>query len=186
MRTPDAGCGCGCGCVGEAEQVDWPEPDKGAMRFLIGSGVWMLACGGYAVARRRPRWFPLWLAALVTWFTLCKYLICTRCENYGKACDFYYLGKWAARLFPAQPGRSLDTAGIIAEGGSAAVLQLLPALAALGSWRMFFTFAAALAANQGAQISICCRRCIRYSTDPWKRETCPSYKLAEKLFSTKG
>ena len=185
MRTPDAVCGCGCGCAGEAEQDDWPEPDKGAMRFLIASGVWMLAYGGYAVARRRPRWFPLWLAALVTWFTLCKYLICTRCENYGKACDFYYLGKWAARLFPAQPGRSLDTAGIIAEGGSVAVLQFLPALATLGSWRMFFTFIAALVTNQGAQISICCRRCIRYSTDPWKRETCPSYKLAEKLFPPK-
>ena len=83
------------------------------------------------VARRRPKWFPVWLAAFITWFTLCKYLICTRCENYGKACDFYYLGKWAARLFPAQPGKSLDAAGIIAEGGSVAILQLLPAIAAL-------------------------------------------------------
>ncbi len=173
-------CGCGGGVSSE-----WPAPDRGAMRFLIGSGVWMLARGGWVVASRRPRWFPLWLTALITWFTLCKYLICTRCENYGRACDFYYLGRLAARLFPPQPGRTLDKAGIIAEGGSVAVLEFLPALAALGSWRMFFSFLAALLTNQAAQLSICCRRCIQYSTDPWKAETCPSYKMAMKLYGGK-
>jgi hypothetical protein len=171
---------CGVEC---AECAESKEPDKWAMRFLIGSGVWMLAYGGYMVARRRPKWFPVWLAAFITWFTLCKYLICTRCENYGKACDFYYLGKWAARLFPAQPGKSLDAAGIIAEGGSVAILQLLPAIAALGDPKKFLGFLAALMTNQGAQVAICCRRCIKYSTDPWKADTCPSYKLAEKIFS---
>jgi hypothetical protein len=92
---------CGCGSEGE-----WPEPDPGRMRFLIGSGIAYVAFGGYVVARRRPKWLPLWLAALVTWFTLCKYLICTRCERYGEACDFYYLGRWAERLFERQPDRA--------------------------------------------------------------------------------
>lgn len=182
MNTRADGCGCGCGCGGETEQACWPGPDRGAMRFLIGSGVWMLACGGWVVARRRPKWLGLWLAALVTWFTVCKYLICTRCENYGEPCDFYYLGRWAAKMFKPQPDRTLDTAGIIAEGGSVAVLQFLPALAALGDRRMFFMFLASLLTNQGAQLSICCRRCIKYSTDPWKASTCPSYKLAQKMF----
>jgi len=152
------------------------------MRFLIGTGVAMLSYGGYVVARRRPKWLPLWLAALITWFTLCKYLICTRCENYSEACDFYYLGKLAAKMFPAQPGRTLDTAGIVAEGGSVAVLQFLPAIAALGKWRMLFMFLALLGLNQATQLNVCCRRCIQCSKDPWKRDTCPSYKLARKLY----
>lgn len=172
---------CACGCNSE-EAADWPEQDPAAMRFLIGTGVGMLAYGGYVVARRKPRWLPLWLAALVTWFTLCKYLICTRCEKYGEACDFYYLGKLAAKMFPAQPGRTLDTAGIIAEGGSVAVLQFLPAIAALGRWRMLATFLALLGVNQATQLRVCCRRCIQYSKDPWKRDTCPSYRLAQKLY----
>jgi hypothetical protein len=180
MNTNTCGCGCGCEATADGE---WPEQDKGAMRFLIGTGVAMLAYGGWVVARNRPKWLPLWLAALITWFTACKYLICTRCENYGKACDFYYLGKLAEKMFPPQPGRTLDTAGIVAEGGSVAVLQFLPAIAALGRWRMFLTFLALLGLNQATQLQVCCRRCIQYSQDPWKRDTCPSYRLAEKLFS---
>lgn len=178
MKT---GCGCGCGCEGEPS-ADWPEPDKGQMKFLIGSGIAYVAYGGYVVARRRPKWLPVWLAALVTWFTLCKYLICTRCERYGEACDFYYLGKWAARLFERQADRTLDTAGILAEGGSAAVLQLLPVMASIGKWRMMLRYLFLLLVGQYALLSVCCRKCIRYSTDPWKRKTCPSYRQAKWLF----
>jgi hypothetical protein len=134
-------CTCGCGC-GTSSAADRPEQDRNQMRFLIGSGVSMLAYGGWVVARRRPKWLPIWLAALVTWFTLCKYLICARCEYYGEACDFYYLGKYAAMLFEPQPGKSLDTAGILAEGGSVAVLQFLPVLAAVGKWKMLLKFLA--------------------------------------------
>ncbi len=152
------------------------------MRFLIGGGIWMLACGGWVVSRTRPRWLPLWIAALVTWFTACKYLICTRCEYYGEACDFYHLGRLAARMFERQPGRALDTAGIIAEGGSVAVLEFLPIVAALADRRRLLLFLSALLLNQGTQLSVCCRRCVRKSTDPWKSETCPSYKLASRLF----
>lgn len=184
MEDAGCGCGCGCGCGGAAEPggADWPEQDKTQTQFLIGTGVAMLAYGGWTVARRRPWLFPLWLAALVTWFTVCKYLICTRCENYGKPCDFYWLGTYAAKLFKPQPGRTLDTAGIAAEGGSVAVLQFLPLVASLGKWRQFVTFLFLLAVNQATQLNVCCRRCIEHSTDSWKRDTCPSYRLAEKLF----
>lgn len=168
-------CGGKCGC----ERAERP----GAMRFLIGSGVWMLACGGWVVARTRPRWFPLWLAALTTWFTVCKYLICTRCEYYGEACDFYQLGRLAARMFERQPGRTLDAAGKAAEGASVAVLQLLPVAAAARNRRRLLFFLAALLLNQGTQLAVCCRNCVRESTDPWKAQTCPSYRLAAKLFS---
>ena len=167
-----------CGCGG----AEWPEPDPRKMRFLIGANLAYLLYGGYIVARRKPRWMPLWLAALVVWFTLCKYLICTRCERYGEPCDFYYLGKWAAMLFEAQPGRTLDSAGIAAEGGSVAVLQFLPILAGLRDRRRLALFILLFVTGQAAQLSICCRRCVLYSTDPWKRETCPSYRQASWIF----
>ncbi|MHB8894577.1 MAG: hypothetical protein ACYC99_05265 [Candidatus Geothermincolia bacterium] len=183
MESTPMSCGCGCGCDGNGDgKPERTEQDKGQMRFLIGTGVSMLAYGGYVVARRRPRWLPLWIAALVTWFTACKYLICARCEYFGEACDFYYLGKVAAKMFEAQPDKTLDTAGIVAEAASVSVLQFLPMLASLGKWKMFLTFSALLGINVAAQLQICCRRCVKYSTDPWKRDTCPTYKLAQKLF----
>lgn len=153
------------------------------MSFLIGGGLWMLASGGWVVARTKPRWLPVWLAALATWFTLCKYLICTMCEYYGEACDFYHLGRLAARMFRRQPGRTLDAAGIAAEGASVAVLQLLPLAAAVRNRRRLLLFGSALLLNQGSQLAVCCRRCVEKSKDPWKAETCPSYRLAARLFS---
>jgi len=173
-------------CVECEGQPEWPEPNPGEMAFLIGSAVTYVAYGGYVVARRHPRWLPVWITALVTWFTVCKYLICTRCERYGEACDFFYLGRWASRLFERQPDRMLDTAGIIAEGGSVAVMQFVPLLAALRSRRMLLTYLVLLAVGQWAQLSICCSKCVVYSKDPWKRDTCPSYKIAEKLFGEPG
>jgi hypothetical protein len=175
------GCSCGCDC---AEDGAGPVPGKDpvAMKFLIGTGVSMLAYGGWAVARRKPKWLPLWLAALVTWFTACKYLICARCEYYGQPCDFYNLGLYAAKLFERQPDKTLDMAGIVAEGGSVAVLQFLPVLATLGKPGMLVKFLALLAVNQTAQMQLCCRRCVQCSTDEWKRDTCPTYKLAQKIY----
>lgn len=172
-------CACGCGCG--APDVNGKDADRAGTVFMIGTGVAMLGYGGWTVARRAPRWFPLWLAALVTWFTLCKYLICTRCEYFGKRCDFYWLGAYAAKLFERQPERTLDAAGIAAEGGSVAVLQVLPAVASLGNWRSLLTFLVLLGVNQAAQLRFCCLRCVEVSTDPWKRDTCPTYRLAEKL-----
>lgn len=169
-------------CADCEETGEWPEPKPGEMGFLIASAVAYLAYGGYVVVRRRPRWLPFWLGALITWFTVCKYLICTRCERYGEACDFYYLGKWASRLFERQPDRTLDSAGIIAEGGSVALMQFVPLAAALGSPRMLLTYLVLLGVGQWAQLSVCCSRCVDYSKDPWKRDTCPSYKIAQRMF----
>ena len=171
-----AGCGPGC------EAGEKP-PDENAMRFMISSGAAYVLYGGYVVARRRPRWFPLWLSALVAWFTLSKYLICTRCEYFGEACDFYRLGKFAARMFERQPDRTLDKYGIASEGVTVAILQFLPMLASLSRPRMLIKFLILFAIGQYAQLTVCCRRCIRYSTDPWKREKCPSYSLAARLFN---
>lgn len=170
----------GCGTYSGSE--DWPEPEPLNMAVLIFSWIAYIFYGGYLIAKKRPKWLLLWFPALLLWMTLCKYLICTRCEKYGEPCDFYYLGKWAALLFERQPDKTLDTAGIIAEGSTVATLQLLPIVAGIGSPGMLLKYMLLLAFNQAAQLSICCRKCVQYSTDPWKREVCPSYKQARAIF----
>ncbi len=189
LETAEGTC---CGCGGENVPAKttagetWPEPNRGQMRFMIGSAIAYLLYGGYLVARRKPALLVLWGAALVCWFTLCKYLICTRCEKYGQACDFFYLGKLASLMFKPQPDRSLDTAGIIAEGTSAAVLQLLPAVVAIGDRKRLVRYLLLLLTGHFIQLYVCCRRCVRHSTDPWKESTCPSYKQALKFWGRCG
>jgi hypothetical protein len=160
---------------------EWEEPPANEIALETAAGAAMLASGAYLTARYRRKLSPLWLAAFVSWFTLCKYLICTRCEHYGKRCEFYGLGKYAARLFPAQPGKSLDTPGIIAEGASAGTLYFLPLLAATGKRSRFLGYAAVLAAALLSQLLVSCRRCALTATTPWKT-TCPNYRLARKAF----
>jgi len=162
-------------------QSGFPDADPGAQALLISGGALCLGCGAYAVRRYRPGWLKLWLAALVVWGTLCKYLICTRCERYGQACDYCYGGRYAARLFKRQPGRQLDAWGILAEGSSGAVLMFLPILAAMKSRRLLVSYLAILGLWQGALIRLCCSRCVEHATDPWKARYCPNYWIASQL-----
>jgi hypothetical protein len=159
----------------------WEEPPAVEIALETAAGAAMLASGAYFVARYRRKLLPLWAAAFVSWFTLCKYLICTRCERYGQRCEFYCLGKYAARLFPAQPGKGLDAAGIVAEGASAGTLYFLPLLAVTGRRARFLAYAATLSAALLTQFFVSCRRCVQTATTPWK-STCPNYKLAHRIF----
>lgn len=162
----------------------WEEPPVAEIALESAAGIVMLAYGADLTWRFRRRLFPFWAAAFVAWFTLCKYLICTRCERYGRRCEFYCLGKYAARLFPAQHDRSLDAAGIMAEGLSIGTLYFLPVFAAKGRVARLASYAAVLAAAVGSQFAVSCRRCARTATTPWKA-TCPNYKLARRVFTKK-
>ena len=55
-------------------------------------------------------------------------------------------------------------------------------LASLTKPRMLIKLLLLFGIGQYAQLTVCCKRCIQYSTDPWKKEKCPSYSLATKLF----
>lgn len=163
------------------DEVVWPSADAGEQAVLISLGLAVLAYGGGLVGRFRRRWLSLWLAALLLWSFLSKYLICTRCESYGKPCDFCYGGKYAALFFKPQPDRTLDASGIITEGVSMAVFSMLPAMAARDDRRKLALYLSLLIAFQAALYHICCSKCVLYSREPWKRDICPSYKVAKIL-----
>ncbi len=160
---------------------EWCEVSTAAVAMESAAGLAAVAAGGYLMFRYRRRLFPLWSAATLSWFTLCKYLICTRCEHYGKRCEFYRLGRLAARMFPAQPDRTLTLAGFAAEGLSVGGMMALPLVAAREDGKRFATYAALLAAQYGTQLLVACRHCARTATSPWKAR-CPSYQLARRIW----
>jgi len=160
---------------------EWSEVSPAAIAVESAAGLAAIAAGGYLMARYRTRLFPVWAAATFSWFTLCKYLICTRCEHYGKRCEFYNLGILAARMFPAQPDRTLTDVGYAAEGLSFGGMLLLPFTAALGSRKRFAAYAALFAVQWTTQLLITCRHCAYTATTPWKAK-CPSYKLARRIW----
>ncbi len=168
------------GMVEEAGR--WPEQKPYEQPVLIGLYAAFGSLGLYAVARYRRRWLPLWLGALAVWGTLCKYLICTRCERFGQACDYCYGGKYAELFFRKQPERSLGPGGFAAEGISTSLMVALPALAALRRPRLLGAYLALLAASQGWLLKVCCVKCARHATDEWKKY-CPNYHIAGRYLA---
>jgi hypothetical protein len=63
-----------------------------------------------------------------------------------------------------------------------AVLQYMPMIAAIRKPRLLLSYLVLFALGQWSLLSVCCRRCIVYSKDPWKAKYCPSYKQARRLF----
>ncbi|RJP27147.1 MAG: hypothetical protein C4536_14165 [Actinobacteria bacterium] len=167
-------------------EAAWPSADTREQAVLICLGLALLAYGGGLVARFRRRWFCLWLAALLLWSFLSKYLICTRCESYGKPCDFCYGGKYAALFFKPQPERTLDASGMITEGVSVALISLLPAVAAREDKRELALYLVVLTAFQAALYHVCCSKCVIHSRESWKRDICPNYKVAKVLNRLSG
>jgi len=160
---------------------EWQEPPSWAIAVESVAGLAAVAAGGYNTARYRRKLFPAWVAATVSWFVLCKYLICTRCEHYGKRCEFYNLGKWAAWLFKAQPDRTLTRVGYTVEGLSVGGMLLLPFAAARGDRRRLLGYSLLVAAQWVTQMLVACRHCARTAATPWKAR-CPSYRLSRRIW----
>jgi hypothetical protein len=148
--------------------------------MLAAASAAFVVSGGFAVARHRRRWLPLWTAGLLAWATVPKYYICARCENYGKPCDFFYGGRYAARLFKKQD-RPFGASGYFAEGTSLAVFQFLPVIAARQDPRALAPYLLSGAAFQALLVRFCCMDCVRYARDPWKARYCPTYKMVKRL-----
>jgi hypothetical protein len=167
----------------EVEPVmEWCEVTPAAIALESAAGLAAITGGGYLLARYRRKLLPLWAAATLSWFTLCKYLICTRCEHHGEKCEFYNLGILAARMFPAQPDRSLTNVGYAAEALSAGGMLLLPFAGAWGDKRRLAAYAVLFAAQWTTQLLVSCRHCARTATTPWKAR-CPTYGLARRIFT---
>lgn len=165
-------------CAQCAAGAQWPAADVREQAVLAASAAALVGAGWRALRRNRPGWIPAWLAGLAAWATIPKYFICTRCENYGKPCDFLYGGKYASLLFKRQD-KPFGVAGYAAEGASLGVLLFLPAIAARRDMRALTLYALAGTTFQALLVKFCCIDCVRHARDPWKARYCPTYKLVE-------
>lgn len=159
---------------------EWPKADFKQQVMLAFSALVFFFSGLRTLRRNRPLWIPAWLLGLAGWLTIPKYFICTRCESYGKPCDFFYGGKYAALFFKKQD-KPFNLAGYAAEGGTLGIFMLLPAVAALRDRGYLILYALSALLFQSVLVAVCCIKCVRNARDPWKRKYCPTYKIVEIL-----
>ena len=171
-------------CEG-CEACEWPQAFAWEQLVMGGSALMFVLSGWRAIKRNRPRWLPVWLAGLLGWATIPKYFICARCENYGKSCDFFYGGRYAARLFK-KSDKEFNAAGYLAEGSTLGVFQFMPLIAARRDFKSLALYGLAAALFQSALVKFCCIDCVRYAKDPWKAAYCPTWKMVVKLAVTEA
>lgn len=184
-----ANCGMPDDAVAETregcEACEWPQAVAWEQWVMGGSALLFLLSGWRAIKRNRPRWLPVWLAGLLGWATIPKYFICARCENYGKSCDFFYGGRYAARLFK-KSDKEFNAFGYLAEGSTLGIFQFMPLIAARRDLRSLALYGLAAALFQSLLVKFCCIDCVRYAKDPWKAAYCPTWKMVVKLGVTEA
>lgn len=160
---------------------EWEPPPRSSIMVERAIGLVTLLVGGLGLLRHARRYLPVWLACVASWFTACKYAICTHCEHHGEFCEFYGLGVHAARMFPEKRKNELSPFGWVTEAVSASGMLFLPFAGVREDRRVLALYAMLVLATQTSQMIVSCRRCALTATDPWKN-LCPGYHIARRLF----
>ncbi len=152
-----------------------------ALRFLAFLAAGYLAVAGM-VRERKYRHLLVWMAGWALFLTWPRYLICSRCEGYGKMCRSYYLGKYTSLLFPRAEGKGVEPLGLSLEIMSLSVMFWVPALALRRNPKAFLRYLAAMQAVLLGQFFHACRWCGTRSREGWKT-ICPAHRFWKKRAS---
>ncbi|MBN1289640.1 MAG: hypothetical protein JXA49_08400 [Actinobacteria bacterium] len=160
----------------------WSPPSRVSITLERLIGVVTIAQGGVLLLRHEKKLLAPWLISVTSWFTLCKYVICTHCEHHGEYCEFYGLGKPAAKMFPVKRKSSLSPFGWLTEGISMAGMLVLP-LSTLkkSSPKGTLIYTVSVLASYTSMFMISCRHCAQTATDQWK-SLCPNYRIAAGIW----
>lgn len=156
-----------------------PNPLIMAARFAaLALGI-LVALGGM-IKERKFKHLAAWLGAWGVFLTYARYLICARCEGYGKMCYSHYMGKYTSMIFPRVEDKEPGTQGNMVEAICLGAISLMPALALRDDRKLMLRYLAFLQFVFTAQFFHACRRCAANSTQEWKKK-CPGNRAWDKL-----
>lgn len=167
------------GCAASGASVeDKPNPILMFLRFAaLATSVGAAGLG--MVRERRFRHLAAWLGGWALFLTWPRYLICSRCQGYGRMCRSHYLGKYTSLLFPRVEGKDVGSLGLALEVLSLSTIFWVPVLALRKDARALAGYLASMQAVLLGQFLHACRWCAAHSDDEWKR-VCPAYRYWSK------
>ncbi len=174
-NTPD----CSATTCGEAPCGPRPNPLIMAARFTaFALGIATALVG--MVKERKFKHLAAWLGAWSVFLTLARYVICARCEGYGRMCYSYYIGKYTSLVFPKVEGEEPGTFGIGLEAACLGAITWIPALAMRADRRLLARYMAIMQLVMIGQFFHACRWCAANSTQEWKN-ACPAHRTWKKI-----
>lgn len=171
-----------CQCA-ECLEHEGPNPAMMALRLSVFGTQVMVALTGM-VKERSWKVLGAWFAAIAFFLTLPRYLICCRCEGYGKKCYSLYLGKLTSLYLPKLEGKEVSPGGVGLELMALNLISNLPVLGLKNDKKLRNLYILLASLTMGLQFYHACRHCARYATD--LRKDCPSARAARLVFSIEG
>ena len=169
-READAGC----------EPCDpHPNPLIMALRF-VAFGLGLVAALGGMIKERKFKHLAFWLGTWALFLSWPRYLICSRCEGYGKMCYPYYLGKYTSMVFPKVEGKDVGPLGFGMEALCLSSMFWTPALALRHDRELFTRYMIIMQLVMIGQFFHACRWCAANSTQQWKN-VCPAHRTWKKI-----
>jgi hypothetical protein len=171
-------CNCDASCC---EAACEPRPNTLVMAFRFASfGLGIVVALGGMIKERKFKHLAAWFGAWGLFLTIARYLICSRCEGYGKMCYSFYIGKYTSMIFPEVEGKDVGPLGFGLEALCLSSIFWTPILALRNNRKLLTRYLAIMQLVLAGQFFHACRWCAGHSTQEWKNN-CPSYRTWKKL-----
>jgi len=168
-----------CECP-ECTEYDGPNPVTMRVRLLVLSAQFLVALVGLW-RERSFKALGVFLGAIAFFFTIPRYLICARCEGYGKDCYSLYMGKVTSMIWPKVEGKEVSPLGALLEVLTLLTVTNAPVVGLRSNRKLLALYMLLANATFWMHFSHACRHCAQYATD-WKKD-CPAAKAARGMFS---
>lgn len=169
-----------CECA-ECAEHGGPSPSIMAVRFFFLAAQFLVAVLGL-VRERSWKALGVFLGAITFFFTLPRYLICARCDGYGKNCYSLYLGKITSMYLPRVEGKEVNPSGAGLEMLTLQTISLAPAVGLRKNFKLVSLYLLLSNITFGLHFLHACRHCAENATD-WRKD-CPSARIARHIFSS--
>lgn len=168
-----------CECA-ECVEFGGPNPTIMKLRFLALFGQIGVAVFGLIKGRS---WKALvaFLGAFVFFWTVPRYLICARCDNYGKDCYSLYMGKLTSKIWSKKEGE-VGQLGMVLEVITLGIFANAPAVGLRKNRKLLAIYMLFSNITLVTQFFHACRHCARNATD-W-RQDCPSARTYRLFFGS--
>lgn len=168
-----------CQC---AECVEYEGPNPKLMMFRLFVITAQIIVGLYGMLKERSyKALWAWLGAFALFWTVPRYLICARCEGYGRDCYSLYLGRIVSKYLPKVEGHERPSnLGIGLEILSLATISNAPMIGMRGNRKLLAVYMVLAGITFWSQFLHACRHCAEYG-EGWKKN-CPSAKTYRLFF----
>ncbi|MBN2168492.1 MAG: hypothetical protein JW738_04550 [Actinobacteria bacterium] len=169
-----------CECK-ECQEYSGPDPTIMRFRLFLFAAQYVYAAVALMLAKS---WKSLTVTfgALAFFFPL-RYIVCARCQNYGKNCYSLYLGRITSMMMPKVEGKEIGPVSFILEVVTLYLITMGPVFGLMRKFKLLVPYMGLLSGTLGLQFMHSCRHCGLYAKEGTWQSKCPAGKIANIIYT---